>query len=204
MYSASMSYPKKISRETVLEAALAFIEARGAAELSMRTLATQVGVTPNALYRYFASKAELESAMADAGGRMLLADLEQAAAGSALPESIRAVAKAYVRFARGKPALYALKMQHCAQEGMDQGGHADLWAFVTGLASELPTPWDPKDLALSLWAFLHGMVELDRAQLLEGRTAEASIDVGLDVMLAGLLAHITGHAGTPSGQTMPA
>lgn len=198
-----MSYPKKISRDTVLEAAVAFIEAHGAAELSMRTLAAQLGVTPNALYRYFASKAELEAAMADEGGRMLLADLAQAVGSLPLPEAIRAVAKAYVRFARHQPALYALKMQHCAQEGMDEGSHADLWAFVTRLAEQLPTPWDPKDLALSLWAFLHGMVELDRARLLEGRTAESAIDVGLDVMLAGLMATVLGQ-GAPIAQTKTA
>lgn len=185
-----MSYPKKISRETILEAAMASIEAHGLAELSMRSLAAQLDVTPNALYRYFASKAELESAMADAGGRLLLNDLEAAVGGMPLPESIRAVAKAYVRFARGKPALYALKMQHCASEGMGHGSHADVWAFVTKLAGDLPTPWDPKDLALSLWAFLHGVVELDRAHLLDSKPAEAAIDVGLGVMLAGLMVHI--------------
>lgn len=195
-----MSYPKKISRDTVLEAAMAYIEAHGLAELSMRALAAKLDVTPNALYRYFASKAELESAMADAGGRMLLADLQAAVAGMPLPDSIRAVAKAYVRFARGKPALYALKMQHCAMEGMGQGSHADLWAFVTQVAGELPTAWAPKDLALSLWAFLHGMVELDRAQLLDKQSAEAAVDVGLDVMLAGLMAHIAGHMPGHIGQ----
>jgi len=46
-----MSYPKKISRETVLETALAFIESQGLAELSMRTLAGSLGVTPNPLER---------------------------------------------------------------------------------------------------------------------------------------------------------
>ena len=55
-----MSYPKKTSRETILEAAIGLIEAQGLDQLSMRALAAQLGVTPNALYRYFASKAELE------------------------------------------------------------------------------------------------------------------------------------------------
>jgi len=58
------------------------------------------------------------------------------------------------------------------------------------LANSLPTPWDAKDLAMSLWAFLHGMVELDRANLLEGKQPEAAIEVGLDVMLAGLMARM--------------
>ncbi|MBF4499668.1 hypothetical protein, partial [Vibrio vulnificus] len=58
----------------------------------------------------------------------------------------------------------------------------------TQLTSGLPAHWDAQDLAMSLWAFLHGMVELDRADLLEGKSPEATIEVGLDIMLAGLMA----------------
>ncbi|MBI5926505.1 MAG: TetR/AcrR family transcriptional regulator [Aquabacterium sp.] len=196
-----MSYPKKISRETILASAMAFIEDHGVAELSMRTLAANLGVTPNALYRYFASKADLEFAMADEGGKLLLADLEQAASGLAPPDDIRAMARAYIRFARRYPKLYAMKMQHCALNDDKPGSHDAIWAFVMQLAGQLPTAWDPKDLAMSLWAFLHGMVELDRANLLEGRDPEATIEVGLDVMMAGLLAHISAQA-SADGSTL--
>ena len=185
-----MSYPKKISRETILASALAYIEAQGLAALSMRHLAADLGVTPNALYRYFASKADLAFAMADEGGKLLLADLEAAAQGQTAPEAIRAVARAYIRFARRYPQLYAVKMQHSGGGDHKPGSHDAVWGFVMGLAASLPTPWDPKELAMSLWAFLHGMVELDRAQLLEGRQPEAAIEVGLDVMLTGLMAQI--------------
>lgn len=192
-----MSYPKKISREAILESAMAFIEDHGLAELSMRTLAANLGVTPNALYRYFASKADLDFAMADEGGKLLLAELEQAASGLAPPDDIRAMARAYIRFARRYPKLYAMKMQHCALNEDKPGSHDAIWAFVMQLAGQLPTPWDPKDLAMSLWAFLHGMVELDRANLLEGHAPEATVEVGLDVMMAGLLAHINAQASAP-------
>lgn len=186
-----MSYPKKISRETVLETALAFIESQGLAELSMRTLAGSLGVTPNALYRYFPSKAELEWTMADEGCKLLLAALEDAAKGLAPPDAMRAVARAYIRFARSYPQLYAIKMKYNSGDQAKSGSHDDIWGFVIQLVSSLPTPWDPKDLAMSLWAFLHGMVELDRANLLEGQQPEAAIEVGLDVMLAGLMATMT-------------
>lgn len=185
-----MSYPKKISRETVLETALAFIESQGLAALSMRTLASSLGVTPNALYRYFPSKAELEFAMADEGGKRLLTALEKAAKGLTPPDAMRAVARAYIRFARAYPQLYAIKMKHCGSEQAKPDSHDAVWEFVISLANSLPTPWDAKDLAMSLWAFLHGMVELDRANLLEGKRPEAAIEVGLDVMLAGLMARM--------------
>ena len=185
-----MSYPKKISQETVLETALAFIEDHGLAELSMRTLASSLGVTPNALYRYFPSKAELELAMADEGCKLLLATLEDAAKGLSPPDAMRAVARAYIRFARCYPQLYAIKMKYNSGDQAKSGSHDAIWGFVIQLANSLPTPWDAKDLAMSLWAFLHGMVELDRANLLEGKAPEAAIEVGLDVMLTGLMARM--------------
>jgi AcrR family transcriptional regulator len=183
-----MSYPKKISQEAILACALAYIEDQGLAQLSMRTLAANLGVTPNALYRYFASKADLEFAMADEGGRLMLATLEHAAQGLIAPQAIRAMAGAYIRFARQYPQLYAVKMQHSGGNNTKPGSHDEVWRFVMNLAASLPSPWSPKDLAMSLWAFLHGMVELDRTNSLEGRPPEAAIEVGLDIMVAGLMA----------------
>jgi AcrR family transcriptional regulator len=186
-----MSYPKKISSGTVLDCALSYVEAHGLAELSMRSLATELGVTPNALYRYFASKAELEYAMAEEGGKRLLVVLEKAAAKKSPDQAMVAVAKAYFKFARSNPELYALKMRHCRRES-EPDSYDAVWRFVMSLASALPTCWDAQDLAMSLWAFLHGMVELDRADMLHGRKPETTIDVGLQVMLAGLMTGLKG------------
>ncbi|MGC4059700.1 MAG: TetR/AcrR family transcriptional regulator [Aquabacterium sp.] len=186
-----MSYPKKTSRETILAHAMAHVQAHGAAGLSMRTLAGDLGVTPNALYRYFASKAELEYAIADEVGKLLLAALEKAAAKKPAPGAIVDVAKAYIRFAHKHPEWYALKMRYCDDDGSEPDSHTDIWGFVMNLAASVPTRWKAEDLALTLWAFLHGMVELARADLLDGRKPENAIGVGLDVMLAGLMAGST-------------
>lgn len=183
-----MSYPKKISRETVLDAAMAFIDAHGLAELSMRTLAADLGVTPNALYRYFPAKAELEFAMADEAGRMLLQALVKAAAHKAMPLALQDAARAYIRFALKHPQWYAVKMRHCRHDGSEPDSHTEVWRLVMGLADKLHTPWNAKDLAMSWWAFLHGMVELAHAGQLDDQDPEAAIAVGLDVMLAGLAA----------------
>jgi AcrR family transcriptional regulator len=185
-----MSYPKKISRETILEVAMARLESHGLPALSMRTLATELGVTPNALYRYFASKADLEYAMADEAGKLLYQALSAAASGQPTPQALEGMAMAYMRFARQSPELYAIKMRHGAPDAHKPASHDQVWQLVTDLAQSWQTPWDAKDLALTLWAFLHGVVELDRARLLEGRTPEATIHIGLEVMLSGLLARL--------------
>ncbi|MDI1348462.1 TetR/AcrR family transcriptional regulator [Aquabacterium sp.] len=181
-----MSYPKKLSREAIVEAALAHIEAHGVDALSMRTLATDLGVTPNALYRYFPSKTDLSFALADEAGRILLSALQAAAQGLTLLDAVRATAQTYLHFARTRPALYAVKMSHCKSGGEEPPSHAQVWDFVLSFTADLHTPWDREDLALSLWAALHGLVELDRADMLDGRDAQATLNVMLDVLLAGL------------------
>ena len=57
--------------------------------------------------------------------------------------------------------------------------------------------WDPRDLALSLWALLHGMVELAQADMLDGRKPEAALKTALEVMLAGLATGFTPPAAAP-------
>lgn len=184
----AMSYPKKISRDTILDIATTHVEAGGLQALSMRSLAAELGVAPNALYRHVASKAELEYALADRAGTLLLNALEKAAARKDPIQAVPAMAKAYIRFARQHPQLYAIKMRHCSPDGHEPDSYTRIWAFVMALATQLNTSWPPKDLAQSLWAYLHGMVELDRADLLEGHKPEVAIEVGLAIMMAGVMA----------------
>jgi AcrR family transcriptional regulator len=156
----------------------------------MRALATELGVSPNALYRYYPSKSDLSVALADAGGRILLDALREASAGLPPLLALRATAQAYLRFARSRPALYAVKMQHGhgPSSGQPPPSHTEVWAFVMALTSALHTRHDPRDLAVAMWASLHGLVELDRADLLDGRDPAAALDVMLDVTLSGLMA----------------
>ncbi len=54
-----------LSREAVLDAARRISDELGVQGLSMRRLAAELGVTPNALYTYFSSKEELLDALLD-------------------------------------------------------------------------------------------------------------------------------------------
>lgn len=185
-YSVGMSYPKKIDHQAVMEAALALIEAQGEEGLSMRTLAAELGVSANALYRYYPTKADLSHALADEAGRLLLAQIQAETAGRTGLDTIASSCLAYLRFARSRPHLYAIKMRHSRRDGHEPASHQAVWAYVLGLVQGLQTPWPVDELAQGLWAYLHGLVELDRADLLEGRDAERTLQIGLSVFLAGL------------------
>jgi AcrR family transcriptional regulator len=54
-----------LSRDEIIQAALALLEAHGAEALSMRRLADRLGVAPNALYTHVRSKADLIDGLVD-------------------------------------------------------------------------------------------------------------------------------------------
>ena len=185
-----MSYPRKLSPDAILEVALAVLEREGPQALSMRAVAAELQVAPNALYRYFPGKAELVAALADAGGRILLEALREASAGQDPLSALRALARAYLDFARSRPALYQVKMTEVRCGEHHPPSHDAIWAFVLDLAAALPLKHDPRDIGTALWASLHGLVELDRLHLLEGRDPGATLDVMLDLTVAGLAASL--------------
>jgi TetR/AcrR family transcriptional regulator, tetracycline repressor protein len=63
--AASRRKPRDLTRNKVIDAALALIDETGADAISMRSLADAIGVTPMALYNHFSSKRDLLSAIAE-------------------------------------------------------------------------------------------------------------------------------------------
>ncbi len=60
-----MPYPSRTDRASIVAAAITVLAERGLDDLSLRTIATHLGVRQPALYHHIASKAELLDAMAD-------------------------------------------------------------------------------------------------------------------------------------------
>ena len=196
-----MSYPRKLSHETILDVALGVLEREGSQALSMRAVAAELQVAPNALYRYFPGKAELVAALAEAGSQILLDALRAASAGQPPLLALRALARAYLDFARARPALYQVKMAEVRCGEQASPSHDAIWSFVLELAGSLPLAHDPQDVGMALWAGLHGLVELDRLNLLDGRDPGHTLDVMLDLTVAGLMAGLA--AGQPPTGAQP-
>jgi AcrR family transcriptional regulator len=74
-----------LSRERVLEAAIAFADARGIEALSMRKLAQELGVEAMSLYHHVANKDEILNGIVDA----VLDEIELPARGAPWKEAIR-------------------------------------------------------------------------------------------------------------------
>lgn len=96
-------------REALLEAGLVHLEASGGEDLSLREMARQAGVAPNAVYRHFSSKEALLVALAAEGFRRLRAAQQAAMRGTDVAvDAMTRSGRAYIDFARAHPALFRL------------------------------------------------------------------------------------------------
>ena len=192
MYTVSMAYPAKTDRATILAVAIKQLVTYGLAGLSIRSVAAELSLAPNALYRYFRDRSQLESAMADEiAGRLhaVLRNAAQRTRGKTKDDpaaTLRIIARAYLRFARVQHSLYDMMMSTRVDPEDDGAGHAGLWLFtfehVAPLAGDVYAP----EAAVSLWAFLHGIAVLSAGGALGGKKPESSIEYGLNAWIAGV------------------
>ncbi len=179
-----MPYPAKTDRKAILAAALEQVARDGLAALSLRSVAATLGLAPNALYRYFADRAALEAALAEESQRQLFGVL-QTAVGRKPPEAaIRGLARAYVRFARDKPQLFALTLLPSVAEAGSEPAHIAMWRFVQQQVSNLYGARQTPEAAVALWAFLHGMTALEAAGVLGSQKPTSSFEFGLQLWIA--------------------
>lgn len=92
----------QLSRERVLAAALARVDAHGIAALTMRSLAADLGVDPMALYHYFANKAALLHALV---AQIFSAFQPPIDTDAPWAEQVRAFAMAYADLTHAHPHL---------------------------------------------------------------------------------------------------
>jgi TetR/AcrR family tetracycline transcriptional repressor len=97
----------RLSRETVVDGALALTDAEGLEGLTIRRLATHLGVTPMALYWHFKNKDELLDGVADRLWSLIEIDTDQALP---WPERLRALMTAMVDVLRAHPPAATLML----------------------------------------------------------------------------------------------
>jgi AcrR family transcriptional regulator len=187
-----MPYPSKTDRATILAAAFDQLSQDGLEALSLRSLASSLGLAPNALYRYFGDRAALESALTAESIRSLHAALKSTVEGRTPDETIRGLTEAYLRFARERPHLYGMMMRECTSAPEDADAHEELWAFFVQEVARLSGEARAAEAAVALWAFMHGMAELEAA----GVFGEQKPDTGLEFGLNGWLAAASRQAGS--------
>jgi AcrR family transcriptional regulator len=195
-------------RRALLDEALATIRADGVDGLTLRGIGARLGVSRTALYRHFADKRALLTAVATEGFRMLRQGLLTAwDEGGRGPAAFTSMGVAYVGFAVANPAHYRVMF----------GGFVDAQPQDAELATEAEGAFqalvdavvalqrggfvrgdDAMLMARFVWAVVHGvaMLGIDR-QLPEPGGVEELMGYALERLRSGLAADAHhGPAGT--------
>jgi AcrR family transcriptional regulator len=159
-------------RERLCEAAERLFAERGPDAVTMRQLASELGVSPMTPYRYFKDKEDILAAVRTNGFDRFAQALERARDGAkgARARGV-AVGQAYVDFAFQHPHTYKLMFD------LNQPHEDDYPDLVRAgrRASETMTAWvkdqiaegvmagDPEQIGLMFWSSVHGAVVLELA-----------------------------------------
>jgi AcrR family transcriptional regulator len=177
-----MPYPSKTDRETILSAAVKELVHGGIRDLSLRKIAASLDLAPNAIYRYFSDRRALEAALANEAARQLELALRKAADGCEPITAIRKMSSAYLKFARDNRHLYEVMMSLHAP-GHDATFHQNLWTFTVEQVQRIAGSAQAPRASVALWAFLHGAVALEAAQVLGEIKPAIGLEFGFEAWL---------------------
>lgn len=189
-----------LRRELIIDTARAMVEQEGLDALSLRRLASALGVTAPALYAHFASKDDLLAAVAAAEFGGLVEAIQAATASLEDPvERIVAQSHAYVDHARAHPALIQLMTvfrpgwipQPAAPElaAASRTFEVSSVAVQDAIDAGLLRDDDPLMVGLTLWAAAHGVATVLASRPNLGEDYEAAlVDSVVQSVVRGLLA----------------
>jgi AcrR family transcriptional regulator len=153
----------------ILEAARDLLAEGGLEALSMRGVASRVGVSATAIYNYFENKRALVERVVTQGFERFAGYLRSAIVdlpvGSA--ERVKALGDAYIRFALENREYFRVIFASHAEtprdiEELPEGGGYELLrqAVVDAMAAGTIREADPDLVVLYLWTHVHGLVTL--------------------------------------------
>jgi AcrR family transcriptional regulator len=156
-----MAYPNLLSSADILKTAVHMVEHDGAYGLSLRAVASALGVKAPSLYRYFPHKEALEVAVAEEILNAILGELRAASATADPDTRFRRTVDAYLRFARKRFSLYSFLMQNRLPETYVSKTGKAVWNLLLEAASGVSGQPDDTAAAVATWSFLHGYATLE-------------------------------------------
>ncbi len=179
-------------RDRACAVAARLFAAKGVEGVTMRELASALGVSAMTPYRYFRDKDDILAAVRAHAFERFAEKLETAYAGpGTVVERAHAKGDAYVRFALEEPATYRL-MFDLSQPNEEQypdlvramtRARATMTSHVRDLVAEGIISGDPELIGHVFWAMLHGAVTLQLAGKLSAQYKQ-SPQYGIDQILA--------------------
>lgn len=180
VYIVYMTTP--LDRERILSEAGELFVAHGPQGVTMRGLATRIGVTPMALYRYFENREQVLRGVIEDGHSIFLSYLQQANAQPTPAGRLFEAGRQYLAFALAHPRRYAVMfMEHIPNA--PEHAECEHWidaATFRFLVDRIRdcnedgslVAGDPKEAAFLVWGQVHGLVSLYLAGKLSMNQAE--------------------------------
>jgi AcrR family transcriptional regulator len=182
-----------------LAAALAVLERDGPDQLTMRAVAAEAGVTATALYRHYADQQALLAALVTTVYQGFREAMLAASPAPASLGSLRVAFDRYLRYALEHPQHYRLLFVEPHRLKIDRypsdfvSGRSPTFKalrdIVAGcMAVRLLRAGEPADVALTLYAHMHGLIMLHFAGRFgdDARVFEAFFHRSLDHVIDGL------------------
>ena len=179
-----MAYPTLLTSAGILETAVQMIEREGANALSLRAVASALGVKAPSLYRYFPQKEALEVAVVEEIMNAMLVRM-QAASATADPEArFRGMVDAYLRFARERFQLYTFVVQSGRPETYGSRAAKAVWNLLLEAASSVSGKPDDTAAAVATWSFLHGYATLEHSGAFGVSGPKGGLERGVEAFLS--------------------
>ncbi|MDJ0746062.1 MAG: TetR/AcrR family transcriptional regulator [Xenococcaceae cyanobacterium MO_167.B27] len=180
-----------LTRQDVIEAAIACIEKEGASALGVNRVARELNIKPPAIYKHIKGNAELKKAVALTIYRRFFAELNQKTAGIKERRAyLRAGGFASRDFARSHPGLYQVMMQFQLQPDDPESAlviQESQTFFKCLLHSQDLSETKLIDMMRMVNAAIVGFITLEQSGLL---TLPRSTDDSFEVMLDALFVAI--------------
>jgi len=161
---AKQTYHHGDLRAALIAAGLRLLAERDAEALSLREVASSVGVSATSVYRHFPDKKALMAALAREGlARFGVIEHEVVQAGGGGRAGLVAAGRAYIRFALANPALFRLIFASSAlarKDGEPSEAARLLKANAPSFAGAMPEGSDEYVFELQAWAIVHGLAML--------------------------------------------
>lgn len=174
-----MSKTREELREAIIKVSLELGSELGEDGLTMRGIASRLGVSATALYQHFESKSQILNEIRIFGVERLWAHMQPALEIGNYKDRLLQMIVRYVEFARSEPWLYTVLMEHEEVE-WDRVKEEDVnWALrplfelrkileAGQKAGHISEKLDVVTSSLQMWAAVHGLSSL----LINGRISE--------------------------------
>jgi AcrR family transcriptional regulator len=189
--------PRTLSREAIVGVARDLVIEEGLPAVSLRRVATSLGVTAPALYAHVTDKRDLLQCIADGEFQRLIEAFDAVVSDDPV-DCIRKQAIVYVEYARDNPALFMTMFMYrpeLTNERREGQSPLALQAYEAGSApvrkaiqSGRFRPGNPRLTAHTVWAAVHGVASLivSGPEPLSAADADELAHQVIDTMIRGL------------------